>query len=634
MIINLGRAKYVIDKNTGERINEPEVENFTGTDTEQTVRRAGGNSIVLADANTGRRIRMYRTEQSPVGEPVLHNGVIYVCCEEGMVYAFSTESEDALWKSKPGAALQGKPGIGDGRVYAGSSDGKLFALNAGDGTVLWTYQDEHVKGNTWKYYSLPIESNDRIYIGTAGSELLCINSQNGERLWKLQVSDWIRSSPLLIKGKIHVATLCGDMYAVKDNGNSAEVIKQVKLAEHGFTADLVGNENGILAAGGDLILYSVSPESLKLNWKHGIIDGVWIDGEFVMADWTGGLQPTPSIVDGIVYCGGLDGFVHAIDSETGKEIWRFETGGRSSAAITVAEGKVFFGQIGGEGIYYALDKNTGEVIWKSEEFDNVWVGPSYTGNGLFFGNMEGMMYGVNPEDGSVIWTYDTAKDTPKENWRNMNKRGHGWPPGIYPMPVADATKVYIGSWSGYYFAFDQKTGKLVWRTQTNNGNLNGGLPDSAALVLWKGHVYVQKLGQYLTALRTDDGSIAWEWRAPRPFLQNGTVVAHDDKIFASYAHRVTASPYNSTIIAFKDVENGSEELWRYKGGGGLTAPVITDGKLITGSSCDPFVVCLNPQDGSVLWRYYTGGEMMENVPAIYGNKFYAHFNTGWLCAIQ
>jgi hypothetical protein len=37
---------------------------------------------------------------------------------------------------------------------------------------------------------------------------------------------------------------------------------------------------------------------------------------------------------------------------------------------------------------------------------------------------------------------------------------------------------------------------------------------------------------------------------------------------------------------------------------------------------------------SVIWRYYIGGEMLENVPAIYGNKVYVHTNNGWLVAIQ
>jgi outer membrane protein assembly factor BamB len=175
---------------------------------------------------------------------------------------------------------------------------------------------------------------------------------------------------------------------------------------------------------------------------------------------------------------------------------------------------------------------------------------------------------------------------------------------------------------------------MVWRTQTNDGNQEGGLPDSAAPVLWGNHVYVQKIGHILAALNRETGKIEWEWRAPLHFLQNGTVAAHDQKIFGSVTHRVTKLPYNATIYAFDDVTRGSQVLWKYKGGGGLTSPVITEGKLISGSSCDPFMVCLDPDDGSVIWRTFTGGEMLENVPAIYGNKVYAHFNNGWLLAIQ
>ncbi|MFC2115375.1 PQQ-binding-like beta-propeller repeat protein, partial [Bacteroidota bacterium] len=452
--------------------------------------------------------------------------------------------------------------------------------------------------------------------------------------WKHSVSDWVRSKPLVIGDMVYVVTMDGNLYALHDNGSKAEELMQTRVNEHGFAADLEGSEKGILAAGRDLILYSIFPETFNLNWKHGILDGTWIAGEFYRAGWTGGLQPSPTIVDGTLYCGGMDGFVHALDAESGEEIWRFEGDGTCGASITVAKDKVFFGYISGKGVYYALDKNTGKLIWQTEEYGNVWVGAAYNAGKLFFGNMDGMMYGVDAGNGRKLWSHDTSKDTPKENWRNMNKRGHGWPPGIYPVPVSDATNVYIGSWSGYYFAFDQETGKVVWRTQTNNGNLEGGLPDSAAPVLWGDHVYVQKIGHILAALNRETGKVEWEWEAPMMFLQNGTVAAHDDKIFGSYTYAVTRIPYNSTIIAFDDVENGSAERWTYKGGAGLTAPVICDGKLISGSSADPFMVCLDPDDGSVLWRMFTGGEMLENVPAIYGNKVYAHFNTGWLYAIK
>ena len=427
--------------------------------------------------------------------------------------------------------------------------------------------------------------------------------------------------------------LDGHLYALRDGGSQAEEIRKVKVNEHGFTTDLAGSEKGILAAGKDMILYSVFPETFYLNWKHGIVDGAWVDGKFYRIKLEGG-PPSLTVADGIVYCGGKDHFVHALDAETGKEIWRFETGGNLGAAVTVVENMVVFGIYSGKGVYYALDKNTGNLIWKTEEYGNVWIGAQYNAGKLFFGNMHGMMYGADAASGKMLWSFDTAKDTGKENWRNMKKRGHGWPPGIYPVPVADATKVYTGSWSGYYFAFDQETGEMVWRTQTNNGNLNGGLPDSAAPVLWGNHVYVQKTGNILAALNRETGKIEWEWTAPKGYGQNGTVAAHDNKIFGTYFDGGRAFPINATVIAFDDVAHGSAELWRYRGGGGLTAPVITDGKLINVSSADPFMVCLDPDDGSVIWRIFTGGVMLEGVPAIYGNKVYAHFDTDWIYAIK
>ncbi|MFC2081279.1 PQQ-binding-like beta-propeller repeat protein [Bacteroidota bacterium] len=591
--VYISRLNYSLDEVTGERIEAEQTGKDARQSWEQMVRaRSYGNRIALF------------------------------------------KNKEILWEKELGTELRGEPAVYSERLYIGNSKGKLFALDISDGSVLWSYEADEITGAAYQYYSAPAESGDRIFIGGAGSMVYCLDASEGSLLWKYKVSDWVRSKPLVIGDMVYVATMDGNLYALRDGGSQAEEIRKVKLNEHGFTTNLAGSEKGILAAGKDMILYSVFPETFYLNWKQGIVDGAWVDGKFYRIKLEGG-PPSLTVVDGILYCGGKDQFVHALDAETGEEIWRFETGGRLGAAITVAENMVFFGFYGGKGVYYALDKNTGKLIWQTEEYGNVWVGAQYNAGKLFFGNMQGMMYGVDAASGKMLWSYDTAKDTEKENWRNMNVRTrHGWPPGIYPVPVADASKVYIGSWSGYYFAFDQETGKMVWRTQTNNGNLNGGLPDSAAPVLWGNYVYVQKTGNIIAALNRETGKIEWEWNAPRGYGQNGTVAAHDNKIFGSYFDGGRAFPYNATIIAFDDVEHGSAELWRCKGGGGLTAPVITDGKLINVSSADPFMVCLDPEDGSVIWRIFTGGVMLEGVPAIYGNKVYAYSDTDWIYAIQ
>lgn len=74
MIIRLGTNAHVFDKNTGERIKESEIENYAGTNIEQTVRRAYDGSIILSDANTDKEIRTFKQDQNIIEEPVLHNG--------------------------------------------------------------------------------------------------------------------------------------------------------------------------------------------------------------------------------------------------------------------------------------------------------------------------------------------------------------------------------------------------------------------------------------------------------------------------------------------------------------------------------------------------------------------------------
>src|SRR4051812_15802343 len=64
-----------------------------------------------------------------------------------------------------------------------------------------------------------------------------------------------------------------------------------------------------------------------------------------------GVQPV--IADGKVFIGTLHGILHAIDAETGKDLWTFTAGGAILHAAAVADGKVFFGAADGK--IYAIN---------------------------------------------------------------------------------------------------------------------------------------------------------------------------------------------------------------------------------------------------------------------------------------
>jgi outer membrane protein assembly factor BamB len=576
--------------------------------------------VILADATTGKGVWKANTGGFIAGDPVLAGDCVYAVGQSGWIFAWNTNSSKPIWQRDLNASFRGTPGIGRERIYAGDTNRTLHAIDASNGRTVWTFQAPEVENKTYQYFSTAVEANERVYVGTAGGYVYCLHAGNGGVIWKHRVSDWVRARPVVLGDTVYAATLDAQLYALRDTGESVVEVWQKPAGEHGFTADLVGNSNGILASGRDLVLYSLSPVTGDIQWMHSIIDGAWVDGVRHRADAYGGqFQTSPVVVDDIAYIGGPDGFLDAVDVDNGKRLWRFETQGRVSSTPRVAEEKVFVGKNSHHDEFYAVDQKTGEPVWRIDNLGWASVGATGYANGrIFVGTVSGKFYGIRASDGHIDWQFDAGK-------------------GFYPHPATDDTRVYTGSHNGKYYAFDQVTGKVVWERHTANPSGKGGNPDSAATVLWKDHVYVQKRGSRIVALDRNTGEEAWQWSQPANYLQNGTVAAFEDKIFGSVVRLVTTIPYFAEIHAFDDVENGGNKLWSYSeggGGGGLTAPVGAEGKVIFGSSAGVFATCVNSEDGSLIWRCYVGAPMEEGVPAIYGDKVFVHCRNGYLFAIQ
>jgi outer membrane protein assembly factor BamB len=591
-------------------------------------------NVILADATTGKGVWRFESGGNLSGEPVLTESGVYAARQSGRVFRFQTDSNKPIWQRDLGVQLRGTPGVGCGRVYVGDTQRKLHALGTADGSKIWTFQAPAAESEprAYQYFATAVEATilslpdpNRVYVGAAGGYLYCLNAGTGTLIWKYKLSDWIRSKPVVLGDTVYVATLDAKLFALRDTGASAAELWQTPLGEHGFTADLVGNTNGILASGMDLVLYSVSPGTGSLQWRHSLIDGAWIDGTRHQADvFAGQYQASPVVVDGIVYIGGPDGFLSAHDVETGKRLWRFEARGRISATPCVAEKKVFIGQNARYMEYYAIDQKTGEPIWTIDDLGWATVGATaYHDGKIFVGTQSGWFYGIAASDGTICWKQQSK--IPRQ--------------GFHTPPATDETKVYTGAHDGRYHAFHQADGSAAWSVDTSEkpDALSGGNPDSAGIVLWKNHAYVQKRGSLIAALNRDTGEAVWEWKQPANYLQNGAVAAYDNRIFGSVVRDVTAIPYLARIHAFRDVDHGGGELWSYGeagGGGGLTAPVLADGKLICGSSAGVFMTCLNPDNGELIWRCYVGGPMEEAVPALYGNKVFSHHRNGYFFAIE
>lgn len=76
-----------------------------------------------------------------------------------------------------------------------------------------------------------------------------------------------------------------------------------------------------------------------------------------------GFEPTaPTAAGGLIFWGGSDGIVRAVDAATGRLKWKFLTAGPVRQPPTIWNGRAYFGS--GDGYIYAVEAATGRRLWR------------------------------------------------------------------------------------------------------------------------------------------------------------------------------------------------------------------------------------------------------------------------------
>src|SRR5215211_2893368 len=123
---------------------------------------------------------------------------------------------------------------------------------------------------------------------------------------------------------------------------------------------------------------------------------------------------SPIVAGGAAYVKAWDDRLHALDVETGRELWSFETGGLDTAAAVV-DGVVYAGGANAEetaGALDAPDAETGQEIWRHETAYALSDSSPVVAGGVVYiggGNGEetgGALYAVDAASGSERWVFD------------------------------------------------------------------------------------------------------------------------------------------------------------------------------------------------------------------------------------
>ncbi|MEM5871475.1 MAG: PQQ-binding-like beta-propeller repeat protein, partial [Candidatus Aenigmatarchaeota archaeon] len=113
------------------------------------------------------------------------------------------------------------------------------------------------------------------------------------------------------------------------------------------------------------------------------------------------------IYEGILYFGCCDGYLYAVDAKTGKELWRFKTGGVIVSHMPEIHENVVY-TVSYDGCLYAIDRNTGKEIWRFQTGDKCWSSPTYFNDTIYFGSKDENLYAVDAKTGREIWRFSTG----------------------------------------------------------------------------------------------------------------------------------------------------------------------------------------------------------------------------------
>ena len=170
----------------------------------------------------------------------------------------------------------------------------------------------------------------------------------------------------------------------------------------------------------------------------------------------GPIVASPVIDHGMVFVGSLDSSLYAIDLVTGKEKWKLPTGGAIRSSVCVMPQRLFL--LSTDGILYRMEKDSGRVdgLFQSmtgfvgdgqaDYIDYFSSTPVLADSAIFFGCGESI-YAISLVDGYTRWTFKTGGV-------------------VHTRPVVSGGKLFAGTFDGYLYAIDIRTGLLSWKFKT------------------------------------------------------------------------------------------------------------------------------------------------------------------------
>ena len=233
---------------------------------------------------------------------------------------------ELLWKFKTGGPLHASPVIANGILYIGSTDGKLYALDAKQWGIRWVFD----AGDAIRYSATVV--GNRVYFSARNNKVYALDAKTGEKLWEFKSKSWMDAPPIVSDNKVYVGAFPSKIYLLNARTGTLEAMRE-------RTVRIQGIEYGCAKG----VFRPIFPEHNADLWR----------GQ------TNGSESYPVTANGVVYIGARNGKLHAFDAVSKSETWTYQLGSFVDAAPAISDGILYAAS--GDGSVYAFTNATENV---------------------------------------------------------------------------------------------------------------------------------------------------------------------------------------------------------------------------------------------------------------------------------
>jgi len=196
--------------------------------------------------------------------PVADDERLYVATETGTLESGSRRISGALralghdggvthWMTPLVVPLRGALTIKGNKIFAGGSDGRVYAFDKHTGGVYWSIP------YAASFNCHPTAKDSRVYFGSEDGSLLAVDEATGKLIWRYRTKGAIRGPFAVVAGTVYFGSGDGYIYGVGSNGRlqwrtrTGAAVQAVKLVNDTLLAASLDNFVYLLSLNGSRI---------------------------------------------------------------------------------------------------------------------------------------------------------------------------------------------------------------------------------------------------------------------------------------------------------------------------------------------------------------------------------------------